>query len=80
MYVCIYGRASPVPERLDGFYSHSVLNSLSMLGQCLKNLKVPTPKTGALQRAPEKKNCDFLKTSQINFYYISVIHGNHIPK
>jgi hypothetical protein len=37
------------PENLDRFYSNSVSNSLSILGQCTANLNMPTPKTGGLQ-------------------------------
>jgi hypothetical protein len=47
MYVCMC--PSLAPERLDGFYSYSVVKSLSVRGQRLVNLNVISTKIGALQ-------------------------------
>jgi hypothetical protein len=80
--VCLYLRkgASLVPERLDGFCSDFIFKSSSIIGRCPMNLNIPAPKIKALQAHPRTQNGCFLENGSNEYYYISLIWGNHIPK
>jgi hypothetical protein len=41
--------ASLAPQRLDKFYSYSILNSLSIIGRCSANVNILAPKIGILE-------------------------------
>jgi hypothetical protein len=47
-------------EPLDGFYSYSVLKSLSLVGRCSANMVVPAPEIGTHQTIPKTQRVDFL--------------------
>jgi hypothetical protein len=51
-----------VPECLDGFYSHSVLMSLAITGQCLVNINILAPKIRVFRLAQRNKTAFFKKT------------------
>jgi hypothetical protein len=61
MYVWMDGWmcTSVDPERLDGFYSYSVFESLSIIGRCLLNMNILVPKIRALKMGLEKQDSDF---------------------
>jgi hypothetical protein len=80
MYLCMYMCPSLAPERLDRFYSYSVLKNLSTIRRSPASMNIPTPKRGALQKSPKTRNGDFLENSRNNFDYISVIYGRYLPK
>jgi hypothetical protein len=44
------------------------------------NLNIPAPKIEALQVDPKIRIGDFLENGSNNFYYISVIYWDYIPK
>jgi hypothetical protein len=44
----------------SGFYSHSVLQSLSITDRCPVNMDILSPKMLALQMSPKKQNGDSL--------------------
>jgi hypothetical protein len=54
LYVCM-DVCPLVPEQLDGFYSYSVVKSLSIIGQCPVNMNIPAPKIGTLEKRPKIK-------------------------
>jgi hypothetical protein len=43
-------------------------------------MNIPAPKIVALQVAPKEQNNDFLENGSSDFYYISVIYGDHVCK
>jgi hypothetical protein len=65
--------ASPAPERLDGFYSYSVIKNLSVIARCPVNMNLKScmnilaPKNGALSDGLLKQNGDFLENCSENF-------------
>jgi hypothetical protein len=60
LYVCI----SLAPEGLDGFYSHSVSESPSVVGRCQVNMNILRVKIGVRQMSTSKhKIAIFSKTS-----------------
>jgi hypothetical protein len=71
--------ASLRPELLDGFYSHSVFKSLSVIGWCLVNTNIVAPKTGALLSGPETHYFYYPENSYNNFDYISIVYRDRDP-
>jgi hypothetical protein len=67
--------ASLRPERLDGFYSHWVFKTLSLISWCLVNTNVVAPKIGALLSGPETHYFYFCEGIYNDFDYISIIYG-----
>jgi hypothetical protein len=54
-------------EQLDGFYSNSMCNNLSITGPCPVNMKISAPKIGTFYRGPERKNFDVLEKGSNDF-------------
>jgi hypothetical protein len=68
-------------ERLDGLYSYTrIPTALCITGRCPVNTNIPASKIGVLQIGPVKQNGDVLENGFNNFFYISVICGDHRPK
>jgi hypothetical protein len=72
--------ANLVLERFVGFYSYSVLNSLSVTGRCPMNMNSLAPKRLILQVSPPKQNGDFLENTSTSFDQMPAICGDYRPK
>jgi hypothetical protein len=65
--VCMDLCAVLMPQWLNRFYSCSVFESLSIIGQCLVNMSILSLRIEALQMGPKKQNHDFTKNgSKVN--------------
>jgi hypothetical protein len=73
LHVCM--NVSLAPERLNGFYSYSIFESLSIISRCSVNMDIPSLKILALQMGIKTQNYGFLKKGCNDFDSISVTYG-----
>jgi hypothetical protein len=74
--LCVCMNVSLAPEHLNGFYSYSISESLSILRRCPVNVGIPSPKILALQMGVKPQNCGFLKKGCTDFDSISITYGD----